>query len=99
VAALGSLPFEKFGQHQPLDRQAERCAREGVPLSLSTLADQSLPRTRSGVGTAAAALAPLHALIERHVMAAGRLHGNDTAVPVPAEGQDPNGAAVDLRLL
>jgi transposase len=31
--------FEKFGQHQPLNRQAERYAREGVPLSLSTLAD------------------------------------------------------------
>jgi len=32
--------FEKFGQHQPLNRQADRYAREGVPLSLSTLADQ-----------------------------------------------------------
>ena len=31
---------EKFGQHQPLNRQAERYAREGVDLSLSTLADQ-----------------------------------------------------------
>ena len=28
------------GQHQPLNRQAERYARKGVPLSLSTLADQ-----------------------------------------------------------
>jgi len=28
------------GQHQPLNRQAERHAREGVDLSLSTLADQ-----------------------------------------------------------
>ena len=33
------LVFEKFGQHQPLNRQAERFAREGVELSLSTLAD------------------------------------------------------------
>ena len=32
--------FEKYGQHQPLNRQAERYAREGVDLSLSTLADQ-----------------------------------------------------------
>jgi hypothetical protein len=32
--------FEKFGQHQPLNRQAERYTGEGVPLSLSTLADQ-----------------------------------------------------------
>jgi transposase len=30
------LIFEKYGQHQPLNRQAERFAREGVDLSLST---------------------------------------------------------------
>jgi transposase len=29
---LAMLLFEKFGQHQPLNRQAERFAREGVPL-------------------------------------------------------------------
>ena len=34
------IVFEKFGQHQPLNRQSERYAREGVDLSLSTLADQ-----------------------------------------------------------
>lgn len=34
------LLFEKFWQHQPLNRQAERYAREGVPLILSTLANQ-----------------------------------------------------------
>jgi len=37
---LAMIMFEKFGQHQPLNRQAERYAREGVDLSLSTLADQ-----------------------------------------------------------
>jgi transposase len=31
------LVFEKFGQHQPLNRQAERFAREGVPLSFTAL--------------------------------------------------------------
>jgi transposase len=36
---LAMILFEKFGQHQPLNRQAERYARESVPLSLSTLAD------------------------------------------------------------
>jgi hypothetical protein len=41
---------EKFGQHQPLNRQAERHAKEGVPLSLSTLADQVGAGLR-GVGT------------------------------------------------
>jgi transposase len=33
---LAMILFEKFGQHQPLNRQAERYAKEGVPLSLST---------------------------------------------------------------
>src|SRR5258706_12657079 len=36
---LAMLLFEKFGQHQPLNRQTERYAREGVPFRLSTLAD------------------------------------------------------------
>lgn len=75
---LAMLLFEKFGQHQPLNRQAERYAREGVELSLSTLADQ--------VGACAAALAPLHALIRAHVLSAARLHGDDTTVPVLARG-------------
>ncbi|EEF22101.1 conserved hypothetical protein, partial [Ricinus communis] len=37
---LAMILFEKFGQHQPLNRQSERYAREGIDLSLSTLADQ-----------------------------------------------------------
>ena len=49
---LAMILFEKYGQHQPLNRQAERYAREGVPLSLSTLADQ--------VGACCAALQPIH---------------------------------------
>jgi transposase len=73
---LAMILFEKFGQHQPLNRQAERYAREGVPISLSTLADQ--------VGTGCAALEPLLRRIERHVFAAERLHGDDTTVPVLA---------------
>ncbi len=75
---LAMVVFEKFGQHQPLNRQAERYAREGVDLSLSTLADQ--------VGACAATLAPLHALIRAHVLSAERLHGDDTTVPVLARG-------------
>ena len=73
------LLFEKYGQHQPLNRQAERFAREGVPLSTSTLADQ--------VGAATFALMPLYRLIEAHVLAAERLHGDDTTVPVMAKGK------------
>lgn len=80
---LAMLLFEKFGQHQPLNRQAERYAREGVPLSLSTLADQ--------VGAASAALMPLYGRIEAHVLAAERLHGDDTTVPVLAKGKTDTG--------
>jgi len=75
---LASILFEKFGQHQPLNRQAERYAREGVDLSLSTLADQ--------VGACAVALQPIHDLIRSHVLQAGRLHGDDTTVPLLARG-------------
>ncbi len=75
---LAMIVFEKYGQHQPLNRQAERYAREGVDLSLSTLADQ--------VGAVAELLKPLQALIEAHVMAAVRLHGDDTTVPLLARG-------------
>ena len=74
---LAMIMFEKFGTHQPLNRQRDRYAREGVDLSLSTLADQ--------VGACAAALRPLHLLIEAHVLGAERLHGDDTTVPVLAK--------------
>ena len=76
---LAMIMFEKFGQHQPLSRQAERYAREGVPLSLSTLADQ--------VGACTAALPPLFERPRAHVMAAERLHGDDTTAPVLARGK------------
>ena len=32
------------------------------------------------------ALVPIHALIEHHVLDAGRLHGDDTTVPLLARG-------------
>ncbi len=75
--------FEKFAQHQPLNRQSERYAREGIDLSLSTLADQ--------VGACTHALRPLHDLIENHVLAADRLHGDDTTVPILAKGKTTTG--------
>ncbi|MDB5661967.1 MAG: Transposase of ISAli10, family [Sphingomonas bacterium] len=60
LARAGAV--EMFGQHQPRNRQAERYAREGVDIRLSTLADQ--------IGACAAALAPLHRLIAGHVLGA-----------------------------
>jgi transposase len=62
---LAMILFEKYGQHQPLNRQAERYTREGVPLSLSTLADQ--------VGACCRVLRPLHELLLTHVCAGRRV--------------------------
>jgi len=76
---LAMILFEKFGQHQPLNRQVERYALEGVPIRLSTAAD--------AVGAGCAVLEPLLRLVEAHVMAAERLHGDDTTVPVLALGK------------
>ena len=80
---LAMVLFEKFGQHQPLNRQAERYAKEGVPVSLSTLADQ--------VGGCTAALMPLFKRLEAYVLSAERLHGDDTRVPVLAKGKTDTG--------
>jgi transposase len=80
---LAMILFEKFGQHQPLNRQSERYAREGIDLSVSTLADQ--------VGACTTVLQPLHALIEAHVLAAERLHGDDTTIPILAKGKTVKG--------
>src|SRR5260370_7046177 len=79
---LAMIVFEKFGQHQPLNRQAERYALEGVPIALSTIAD--------AVGSVCAALAPLLRLVEAHAMAAERLHADDTTRPLlPTRKTDP----------
>jgi transposase len=80
---LAMIVFEKFGQHQPLNRQAERYALEGVPIALSTMAD--------AVGWVCTALDPLLRLLESHVMAAERLHGDDTTVPVLSKGKTDTG--------
>ena len=77
------IAFEKFGQHQPLNRQAERYALEGAPIALSTMAD--------AIGSICAALDPLRRLVEAHVLAAERLHGDDTTVPVLAKGKTDTG--------
>ena len=74
---LATIMHAKFGEHLPLNRQSERFAAEGIDLSVSTLADW--------VGACTNALSPLVALIEAHVLAAERLHGDDTTVPVLAK--------------
>lgn len=76
---LAMILFEKYGQHQPLNRQSERYAREGIDLSVSTLADQ--------VGGCAMLLRPMYELIRAHVFAGARVHGDETPVPVLAKHQ------------
>ncbi|WP_431282955.1 IS66 family transposase [Humitalea sp. 24SJ18S-53] len=76
---LAMILEAKFGQHLPLNRQSESYGREGIELSVSTLADW--------VGTCTAMLAPLVTLIDAHVLAGPRLHGDDTTVPLLAKGR------------
>jgi transposase len=76
---LAMILYAKFALHQPLNRQSDEYAREGVELPLSTLADD--------VGACAAVLQPLVDLIRVHVLAGARIHGDDTPVPLLAKGK------------
>ncbi|WP_188826607.1 IS66 family transposase, partial [Brucella endophytica] len=80
---LATILFDKFGMHTPLNRQSTRFKCEGIDLSTSTLADQ--------VGLGTTALMPLFELIESHVFAAERLHGDDTTIPILAKGKCTTG--------
>ena len=83
ASLLAMILHAKYGHHQPLNRQSESFAREGIDLDVSTMADW--------VGAGTAALAPLVELIRRHVLDAARLHGDDTTVPVLAKGKTVTG--------
>jgi len=84
---LAHVLVSKFGDHLPLYRQSEIYAREGVDLGRSTLA--------GWVGSASELLAPLVDEIRRHVLAASKIHADDTPVPVLAPG---NGKTRTARL-
>ncbi len=75
---LAHVLISKYGDHLPLYRQSEIYAREGVELERSTLADW--------VGGSSELLDPLVEALRRYVMAAGKLHADDTPVPVLAPG-------------
>ena len=75
---LAHVLVSKYADHQPLYRQSEIYAREGVDLDRSTLA--------GWVGATSELLAPLVDAVRDHVMAAGKLHADDTPVPVLAPG-------------
>jgi len=76
---LAHVLTSKYCDHLPLYRQSEIYTRQGVELERSTLADW--------VGGCSRLLAPLVEALRRYVMAAGKLHGDDTPVPVLAPGQ------------
>jgi len=80
---LAMILVDKYANHQPLNRQSEQFSREGVDLSVSTMADH--------VGACAATLLPLAELIKAHVFAAERIHGDDTTVPVLAKVKTKTG--------
>src|SRR5471032_1879714 len=84
---LAHVLVAKFADHLPLYRQSVIYAREGVDLDRALLA--------SWVGAASALLRPLVDAIRRHVLAATKLHADDTPIPVLAPG---NGKTKTARL-
>ena len=76
---LAHVLVSKYCDHQPLYRQSEMYARQGVELERSTMADW--------VGGCSRLLEPLMEALRRYVTAAGKLHADDTPVPVLAPGQ------------
>jgi transposase len=76
---LAHVLVSKYCDHLPLYRQSQIYAREGLHLDRSTLADW--------VGGSAALLQPLVDALGRYVIAASKLHGDDTPVPVLCPGR------------
>jgi hypothetical protein len=75
---LAHVLVSKYADHLPLYRQSEIYARQGVELERSTLA--------GWVGGTSKLLEPLVEALRRYVMVAGKLHADDTPVPVLAPG-------------
>jgi len=82
---LAHVLVSKYADHLPLYRQAQIYAREGVELERSTLAEW--------VGGCHRLLDPLVEALGRYVFAAGKLHADDTPVPVldPGRGRTKTG--------
>jgi transposase len=75
---LAHILVSKYCDHLPLYRQSGIYAREGVELDRATMA--------AWVGKVTALAAPLVEAVADHVMAAEKLHVDDTPVPVLAPG-------------
>ena len=84
-ALLAHVIVSKFCDHLPLYRQSEIYARQGVPISRSTMA--------GWVGAASDLLDPLVDAIRKHVLGGRKLHADDTPMPVlsPGSGKTKTG--------
>ena len=82
---LAHILTAKYCDHQPLYRQSQIYAREGIDLDRSTLAGM--------VGHCAALLAPLADAISQHVKVALKIHADDIPIPVlsPGNGKTKTG--------
>ncbi len=80
---LAMVLVAKFLLHQPLNRQSATYAREGVEIDPSTLADR--------VGASVVASDPINGALRKHVLAAERIHTDDTTVPVLAKKKTRTG--------
>ena len=82
---LAHILTSKYADHLPLYRQAQIYAREGVELERSTMAEW--------VGGCFRLVDPLIEALARYVLSAGKLHADDTPVPVldPGRGKTKTG--------
>jgi transposase len=82
---LAHILTAKYCDHQPLYRQSQICARDGIDLDRSTLAGM--------VGRCGALLMPLAGAIGKHVKAAVKIHADDIPIPVlsPGNGKTKTG--------
>jgi transposase len=85
AALLAQVLVSKYADHCPLYRQVGIYRRAGLDLDRATLA--------SWVGEASDLLDPLVSALSRHVLAAQKLHADDTPVPVldPGRGRTKTG--------
>jgi transposase len=82
---LANIAVGKFADHQPLYRQSVIHARKGVELDPST--------TGRWMGACGALVHPLVEALRRYVTAPGKVHTDDTPMPVlaPGNGQTKTG--------
>lgn len=75
---LARILVSKYVEHTPLYRQSEIYARHGLALSRNTMV--------RWVQALAEKLSPLADALNRYILSAGKVHADDTTVPVQAPG-------------